>query len=164
MKDKHKKFLKLPEYPGGKEAFKKYIKENLKYPKDALDNKIEGVVHLSADINDNGELISAAIEKGLGYGCDKEAIRLIQNVHFGSVKNRGVRLKTKKKFRIEFKLPPQKKINYNLTKTNDIKKENDEKESSAGKKYSYSVKIQTLLNVSLIDLCTFVNVQFTNVY
>lgn len=140
MKDKHKKFLKLPEYPGGKEAFKKYIKENLRYPKEALENKIEGVVHLTAEINDNGEVTGASIEKGLGYGCDKEAVRLIKNVHYGGVKNRGVRLKTKKKFRVEFKLSQQKKISYNLTKSDDIKNKNDKKESGAGTKYSYSIK------------------------
>ena len=141
MKDKHKKFLKLPEYPGGKEAFKKYIKENLRYPKEALENKIEGVVHLSAEINDNGEVIGTSIEKGLGYGCDKEAARLIENVHFGSVKNRGVRLKTKKKFRVEFKLPQQKKISYKLTKSDNANNKNDQKESGKGTTYSYSIKL-----------------------
>lgn len=141
MKDKHKKFLKLPEYPGGKEAFKKYIKENLRYPKEALENKIEGVVHLSAEINDNGEVISTSIEKGLGYGCDKEAARLIENIHFGSVKNRGVRLKTRKKFRVEFKLPPQKKISYKLTKSDHANNKNGQKESGEGTTYSYSIKL-----------------------
>lgn len=141
MKEKHKNFLKLPEYPGGKEAFKKYIRENLKYPKEALENRIEGVVHLSAEINDNGEVMSVAIINGLGYGCDEEASRLIRNIHFGGVKNRGVRLKTKKKFRVEFKLPPQKKINYNLTKSDDANNKNGQKESGKGTTYSYSIKL-----------------------
>lgn len=141
MKERHKKFLKLPEYPGGKEAFKKYIKSNLKYPKKALENRIEGIVHLSAEINDNGDVTGVSIENGLGHGCDEEAIRLIKDVHFGRVKNRGVRLKTKKKFKIEFKLPPPQKIRYNLTKSNSNDKETGKNESGKEKKYSYSIKI-----------------------
>jgi TonB family protein len=140
VKNKHKKFLKLPEYPGGKEAFKKYIKENLKYPQEALDNKIEGVVHLTADINDNGEVMQVTVENGLGFGCDKEATRLIKNINYGSVKNRGVRLKTKKKFRVEFKLPQQGNIKYNLTKNSESNKDNN-KEPGEVKKYSYSINI-----------------------
>lgn len=141
MKEKHKTFLKLPEYPGGKEAFKKYIKENLRYPTKALENKIEGIVHLSAEINDNGEVISVVIINGLGYDCDEEATRLIKNVHFGGVKNRGVRLKTKKKFRVEFKLPHQKKINYNMTKSDDANNRNGQNELEKGTTYSYSIKL-----------------------
>ena len=145
MKNSNKKFLKLPEYPGGKEALKKYIKENLKYPEEALQKQIEGIVQLVAQIDDNGHVVGVMIEKGLGAGCDEEATRLIKNVRFGGVKNRGVRLKTKKKFKIEFKLPPKRKISYNLTKTTS-KEKNDQKEPEQNQKYSYSINIGKLLN------------------
>ena len=138
MKKTEKKFLKLPEYPGGNEAFKKYIKDNLKYPEKAIEQKIEGIVHLVAEINDNGEVEQVLIEKSLGYGCDEEASRLLKNIKFGGVKNRGIRLKTKKRFRIEFKLPPQSKIQYFYkSKTS---KEPDEVKTN---KISYSYKINT---------------------
>lgn len=112
-----KRFLKLPEYPGGKEEFRKYIHENLKYPEAAQQAGIQGVVHISAEINDNGEVLEVLVEKGLGHGCDEEAVRLIKGCHFGGVKNRGVRLKTRKKFRIPFQL---KKVE--VKKTADTKK------------------------------------------
>ena len=117
MKKPKKKFLKLPEYPGGKEAFRTYIKSNLMYPKEAKENRVEGIVHLNAEIDDNGNVIDVIVEKPLGAGCDEEAVRLIKAVQFGKVKNRGMRVKTHKKFRIEFKLPPQKKINYTVVKS-----------------------------------------------
>ena len=117
MKKPKKKFLKLPEYPGGKEAFRTYIKSNLMYPKEAKENRVEGIVHLNAEIDDNGNVIDVIVEKPLGAGCDEEAVRLIKAVQFGKVKNRGMRVKTRKKFRIEFKLPPQKKINYTVVKS-----------------------------------------------
>ena len=146
MKEKHKKFLNLPEYPGGKEAFKKYIKENLKYPEEALQKQIEGIVHLTAQIDDNGHVVDVSIEKGLGAGCDKEAVRLIKKVQFGGVKNRGVRLKTRKKFKIEFKLPPKRKVSYNLTKStsSDVDNEkNSQKKTAQNQKYSYSITVKT---------------------
>lgn len=134
MVKRTKTFLKLPEFPGGKEAFKKYIKLNLIYPEKAMEQRIQGIVHLSAEIDDDGNVQGIIIEKGLGGGCDEEAIRLIKNVHFGKVKNRGVRVKIRKKFRIEFKLPPQKKISYNLSKEK-VKESNKTSNNS----YSYTI-------------------------
>ena len=99
-----KKFIKFPEYPGGKEEFRKYIEENLKYPDKALKNNIEGIVHLTATVDDNGNLGEARITKGLGFGCDEEALRLINGLKFGSVKNSGVRIKQQRRFRILFKI------------------------------------------------------------
>ena len=139
MKKTEKKFLKLPEYPGGKEAYRKYIKENLKYPKEAKNKRIEGIVYLVAEINDNGEVEEVWIERGLGFGCDEEAVRLIKNIHFGGVKNRGVRLKTKKRFRIEFKLPPESKIKYEITSKKAVPKPENKKKSTG---YSYTIQIK----------------------
>ena len=84
--------------------------------------------------------MNVTVENGLGFGCDKEAIRLIKNINYGSVKNRGVRLKTKKKFRVEFKLPQEGNIKYNLTKNSESNKDNS-KEPGKVKKYLYSIKI-----------------------
>ena len=134
MKSSKKKFLKLPEFPGGKEAFKAYVKSNLKYPKAAMAQQIEGIVYLAADINDNGDVQNVTIEKGLGGGCNEEAVRLIKNVRFGGVKNRGVRVKTHKKFRIEFKLQDVNNINYHL-----VGKNKTESKLEKGKSYTYSI-------------------------
>jgi TonB family protein len=139
MKKSDRKFLKVPEYPGGKTAYKEYIKENLQYPEQALKQQVEGIVYLVAEINDNGEVEEVWIEKGLGYGCDEEAIRLIKNIHFGAVKNRGLRLKTKKRFRIEFKLPPQNKIHYEFKPKNKVE---DETKNSKPGGYSYTIPIK----------------------
>ena len=137
MQNPKKIFLKLPEIQGGKEAFKKYIKKHLIYPKEALAKGVEGIVYLTAEINDNGEIERTWIEKGIGAGCDEEAMRLIGNIHFTKVKNRGRRVKIKRKFRIEFKLPPQKTVNYQVT---NKKQENEP--NSSGKTYSYTISVK----------------------
>lgn len=137
MRKSKKRFLKLPEYPGGKEEFRKYIKTNMVYPPEAIRKQIEGIVQLAAEIDDNGNVLDVEVIKGIGAGCNEEAVRLIKNVIFGKVKNRGIRLRTKKIFKIEFKLPSDNKITYNLTKSN---------KSNAGekqiKKYSYTISLK----------------------
>jgi len=102
---KKKKFLNLPTYPGGRDAFRKFISENLVYPPAALQNRIEGTVFLSYVVNDLGEIIEARVLKGLGYGCDEEALRLIRLLHYGKVSNRGMRVKSEIKTGIRFLLP-----------------------------------------------------------
>jgi TonB family protein len=134
----HKKyFLKLPEYPGGKEAFKKYIKSNMIYPSEALEKRIEGVVQLTAEIDDNGNVHNVEIEKGLGWGCDEEAVRLIKNVRFGGVKNRGIRLKSRKIFKINFKLPQEPNVKYIL-----VKPENNTSKKHQCITYNYTIKLR----------------------
>jgi len=143
MRQKH--FLKLPEYPGGKEEFRKYILENLKYPDEAVKNSIEGIVHLVAEINDNGEVIQAKVVKGIGYGCDEEALRLISDLQFGGVRNRGLRVKTKKKFRIQFKLKKeqQKEIKNQASIQYSIKPEKKSEEKvQKPNAFSYTIDIQ----------------------
>jgi TonB family protein len=102
---KKKKFLNLPTYPGGRDAFRKFIGENLVYPPLALQNKIEGTVFLSYVVNDMGEVIDAKVHKGIGYGCDEEALRLIRLLHYGKVNNRGLRVRSEMKTGIRFVLP-----------------------------------------------------------
>jgi len=142
MKNAKKNFLKRPEYPGGKEAFKAYLKSNLVYPDEAKQKRIEGVVQLLAQIDDNGNVGEVTVEKGIGGGCDEEAVRLIKNVQFGSVKNRGVRLKTRKRFRVEFKLPRrQKKISYSVSPAQ--KTASPEKGKQGDKTYSYTIRLNS---------------------
>ncbi|MDD4756608.1 MAG: energy transducer TonB [Prolixibacteraceae bacterium] len=131
---KNKIFLNLPEYPGGKLAFKKYLKENLVYPEEAKRNNVHGIVQLIAEIDDNGYVKNVIVEKGIGAGCDEEAVRLIKNVRFGGVKNRGIRLKTRKKFKIEFKLPAERRIKYSLKAK--AKPENDNKPPNTSFNYT----------------------------
>ncbi|VAW14907.1 hypothetical protein MNBD_BACTEROID01-2420 [hydrothermal vent metagenome] len=136
---KKKSFLKLPQYPGGKTALQKYIKENLIYPAEAKEAGIEGIVYLSAEIDDNGIIGGVEVAKGLGYGCDEEAIRLVKSIKFGGVTNRGKRLKTKKKFRISFKLgkQPKKKVSFSI-KTETKKEDTTPKQT----KYNYIITVK----------------------
>ncbi len=116
---KKRNFIKKSTYPGGKEALKKLIKENLKYPKEAIENKIEGNVLLKYKVNSLGKVFDVNILKGIGYGCDEEAIRLITQLKYPKQLNRKLKVTTNKKITIKFKLPKNKNkiiISYEITK------------------------------------------------
>jgi TonB family protein len=126
MTDHHKKkrFLNLPKYPGGSEAFKKFIAENLRYPEAASESKIEGSVIVGYDISDDGLVDNPHVLKGLGYGCDEEAVRVIGLLRFEKVKNRGMRVKMTTKTTIHFKLPGIS-ISYSVSSENKPEKDKD---------------------------------------
>lgn len=66
-----------PGFPDGEAALMKFIKKNQHYPKSAKTNKIAGTVYVSFIVEPNGSLTNIVILKGLGYGCDEEAMRLV---------------------------------------------------------------------------------------
>jgi len=64
---------------GGMEAFKILVSENLKYPEHAKKEKIEGKVFVQFIVQNDGSLRQVQAVKGLGAGCDEEAVRFILN-------------------------------------------------------------------------------------
>jgi protein TonB len=99
-----KKFLKQPQYKGGKKALDEFITKNLQYPQDALDSKVEGAVVIAYDINEKGDVIRASVTNGIGYGCDEEALRLVKMLKYQGVYNLGVNVTSHLTITIHFRL------------------------------------------------------------
>lgn len=59
-------------------AFLNHIEDNLIYPEKAKVLEIEGKVYVEFIVNKNGALSDVKVVKGLGFGCDEEAIRLFK--------------------------------------------------------------------------------------
>lgn len=112
-------FVKKPEYPGGKTAQRKFIKDNLVYPKQALKDKVEGKVYLSFRVDHNGKVGDVRVLRSLGSGCDEEAVRIVSMMAFSPQKNRGSRVSVSLKIAISFRLPappkPPPSITYDIT-------------------------------------------------
>lgn len=70
----------MPEFPGGDSALFAYLVKSYKYPKQALDMRIEGGVYVEFIINKSGKAVEARIVKGLCVPCDKEALRVINKM------------------------------------------------------------------------------------
>ncbi len=67
-----------PTYPGGMDQFYKFLGNNIKYPSAAIDNEIQGNVHVSFTVEKDGSLTDLKIERKLGYGADEEALRVLK--------------------------------------------------------------------------------------
>jgi len=89
---------------------KKFITENLKYPKKAADNNIEGMVVVVIDINENGKVERTRLKKRIGYGCDEEAERVAKLLKFHPTKNRKIRVTSHRTINFNFRKPRNKKV------------------------------------------------------
>ena len=63
----------------GMAAFYEYIQQNLKYPAQARTLGIEGKVFVQFIVGPDGKLTYVKAVKGIGGGCDEEAVRVIRN-------------------------------------------------------------------------------------
>lgn len=66
-----------PEFNGGMEAFANYLQKNLKYPSAAARAGVEGKVFVEFTVGTDGSIQGARTVKGIGFGCDEEALRVI---------------------------------------------------------------------------------------
>lgn len=64
-------------FSGNAKGITQYLKDQIIYPDDAFDNKVEGKVLVQVTINEAGIVEDPKIVKGLGYGCDEEVIRVV---------------------------------------------------------------------------------------
>jgi len=65
--------------PGGIELLYAYIGKNMKYPKQARKLGVEGKVYIEFIVNESGKVISSKVIKGIGAGCDNEALRAFKS-------------------------------------------------------------------------------------
>ncbi len=70
----------MPEFPGGEKALIDFIQNNMKYPKLAKKLGTEGKVFVEFVIDENGNISSIKVAKGIGGGCDQEAVRVIDRM------------------------------------------------------------------------------------
>ena len=70
----------MPSFPGGEMEMMKYLSKNLKYPERAKDAEAQGTVLISFIVDKEGNISNASVKKGIGFGCEEEAIRVIQNM------------------------------------------------------------------------------------
>ncbi len=69
---------KMPSFPGGEGAMYNYLNNRIKYPRQARDYEIEGKVYVQFVVDQKGKLNNPKVVKGIGYGCDQEAIRIVK--------------------------------------------------------------------------------------
>jgi len=106
-----KRFIRKPIFKGGNKEFSKFLYANLKYPKGALDSKIEGTVMVRYDIDHKGDVIKAKVLSSLGHGCDEEAVRVIKLLKFDIPRGpRKLKIIFHRTTKVRFVLPKVKEI------------------------------------------------------
>jgi periplasmic protein TonB len=94
-----------PAFEGGMEAFYKYVAENLEFPKEARRSGVDGKVFTEFVVDKDGSLHDIKIIKGIGFGCDDAAIKVLQSSpKWKAGKQRGRNVKVRMSLPIYFKL------------------------------------------------------------
>jgi TonB family protein len=69
-----------PEFAGGQAEMYRYLGENIKYPAAAQRANISGRVFVKFVVEDDGSIGDVVVMKGIGFGCDEEAIRVVKSM------------------------------------------------------------------------------------
>ena len=97
----------MPSFRGGQQKLFEFIGNNVVYPKEAIDAGIEGRVFVEFYIEKDGTVTDGKVLKGIGYGCDEEALRVI-----GLMPKWSPGMQRGKAVRVRYTLP----INFKLSK------------------------------------------------
>ena len=90
----------MPELIGGLAS----IQQNIKYPDIAMKAGIEGRVFVQFVVDENGEVQEPVVVRGIGGGCDEEAVRAVSLAKFRPGRQKGQAVKVKMSIPITFKL------------------------------------------------------------
>ena len=68
-----------PRFPGGLQGWQKFLNKNLRYPRKAIDQKIQGTVVVSFFVSEEGKLSDFKVEKSVHPSLDEEVIRILKS-------------------------------------------------------------------------------------
>ncbi|MBE0653758.1 MAG: energy transducer TonB [Bacteroidales bacterium] len=90
----------MPEFPGGEAAMYKFIGDHIEYPRMAKESGISGRVFVTFVVEKDGSVTDVQILRGIGGGCDEEAVRVIKAMpKWNPGKQRG------KPVRVQYRMP-----------------------------------------------------------
>lgn len=69
-----------PEYPGGEKAMYRFLSDKINYPAAATRANISGRVTVQFVVEKDGSIGTVKVLKGIGFGCDEEAMRVIKSM------------------------------------------------------------------------------------
>lgn len=67
-----------PEFPGGTAALVEFLRANLRYPTGASQSGVAGKVYVAFVVRADGSIDRVQVQKGIGFGCDEEALRVVK--------------------------------------------------------------------------------------
>jgi len=95
----------MPSFPGGREAMEKYLNDNIKYPKQARENDVQGRVVVSFVVERDGTLSNIRVVRSVDPLLDKEANRVISSMpRWKPGKKDGNEVRVRYKLPVKFRL------------------------------------------------------------
>jgi len=89
-----------PSFSGGEEARIKFLQQNISYPQVAKEAGIQGTVFVTFVVEVDGSVSDVKVLRGIGGGCDEEAIRVVRSMpKWSPGKQRG------RPVRVQFNMP-----------------------------------------------------------
>lgn len=70
----------MPSFPGGDGQMMKYFAATINYPSLAKETNTQGIVFLTFVVEKDGSITNVSILRGIGAGCDEEAIRVVRSM------------------------------------------------------------------------------------
>jgi protein TonB len=90
----------MPQFPGGDVKLYEFLYDHLHYPEMAREAGIQGTVYVGFVVETDGSVTNIHIKRGIGGGCDEEAIKVIEMMpQWIPGKQRGIPV------RVHFNLP-----------------------------------------------------------
>lgn len=68
----------MPEFPGGNLKLLEFLSKNIKYPQLARETGTQGRVFISFIVEPDGSISNVELLRGIGAGCDEEAMRVVK--------------------------------------------------------------------------------------
>lgn len=96
---------KQPEFPGGVQNLFTFLSKNVKYPEQARQLGVSGKVYVEFVVEKDGSITDIKLIRGIGEGCDEEAMRAISKMP-----NWSPGIQAEKPVRVRFVLP----VNFSL--------------------------------------------------
>ena len=95
----------MPSFPGGEAELLKYVATHIKYPQIARETGIQGRVFVGFVVEPDGSVSNVKILRGIGGGCDEEAVRVIKSLpKWKPGKQRGKAVRVSYQIPVLFKL------------------------------------------------------------
>ena len=70
----------MPAFPGGEAKLMEYVAKNVKYPQIARETGVQGRVYVNFVVEPDGSVSNVSVLRGIGSGCDEEAIRIVKSM------------------------------------------------------------------------------------
>ena len=99
---------RAPSFPGGDDALKNYLRDHIRYPANAIKNRVQGYVLVEFIVKKTGEIDSVKVFVSVDKDLDEEAVRVCKSLpNFIPARLGGKNVATRHILPVSFTLPEE---------------------------------------------------------